>query len=71
MVSASHNPWHDNGIKLFAPGGRKLDDDAQREIEQRLADAGDGAAGVGVETPATDAEGPGTATWSAADTFRP
>ncbi|MEM1332779.1 MAG: hypothetical protein AAGG08_04895 [Actinomycetota bacterium] len=24
MVSASHNPWHDNGIKLFARGGTKL-----------------------------------------------
>ena len=34
MVSASHNPWHDNGVKLFAPGGRKLDDEAQREIER-------------------------------------
>ncbi len=39
MVSASHNPWHDNGVKLFAPGGRKLNDEAQREIEQRLAQA--------------------------------
>ena len=38
MVSASHNPWHDNGVKLFAPGGRKLDDEAQDEIERRLRD---------------------------------
>ena len=36
MVSASHNPWHDNGVKLFSPGGRKLDDRAQDEIERRL-----------------------------------
>ena len=36
VVSASHNPWHDNGVKLFAPGGRKLSDEAQLEIERRL-----------------------------------
>ena len=36
VVSASHNPWHDNGVKLFAPGGRKLGDDAQHQIERRL-----------------------------------
>jgi phosphoglucosamine mutase len=34
MISASHNPWRDNGIKLFAPGGRKLDDGTEAEIEQ-------------------------------------
>ena len=33
VVSASHNPWHDNGVKLFAPGGHKLSDEAQRSIE--------------------------------------
>ncbi len=37
MVSASHNPWHDNGVKLFAPGGRKLSDEAQHQIERRLS----------------------------------
>ncbi|MDE0161373.1 MAG: phosphoglucosamine mutase [Acidimicrobiaceae bacterium] len=36
MVSASHNLWHDNGVKLFAPGGRKLSDEAQHEIEWRV-----------------------------------
>ena len=36
MVSASHNPWHDNGVKLFAPGGCKLGDEAQNEIERRM-----------------------------------
>lgn len=42
VVSASHNPWHDNGLKVFAPGGRKLDDAQQRRIEAILADlAGD------------------------------
>jgi phosphoglucosamine mutase len=34
-VTASHNPWHDNGVKVFAPGGRKLRDDEQRRIESR------------------------------------
>ena len=33
MVSASHNPWWDNGIKLFSSGGRKLDDATQLQIE--------------------------------------
>ena len=37
MVSASHNPFHDNGIKVFGPGGRKLDDDAQAGIEAAMA----------------------------------
>jgi phosphoglucosamine mutase len=33
VVSASHNPFQDNGIKIFAPNGRKLDDAAERLIE--------------------------------------
>ena len=47
VVSASHNPWHDNGVKLFAPGGRKLSDEAQHEVEQRLGDLFDGPGGAG------------------------
>ncbi|WP_419927365.1 phosphoglucosamine mutase [Candidatus Poriferisocius sp.] len=38
MVSASHNPWYDNGIKLFCPEGRKLDDQVQAALESTLAD---------------------------------
>ena len=38
MVSASHNPWYDNGVKLFAPGGTKLDDAAQSAVAQCLDD---------------------------------
>lgn len=34
VITASHNPWTDNGIKVFAPGGEKLDDAAQIEIER-------------------------------------
>lgn len=33
-ITASHNPWSDNGIKVFAPGGTKLSDDDQVEIER-------------------------------------
>ena len=40
MLSASHNPAADNGIKLFARGGFKLPDAAEDEIEARLADPG-------------------------------
>ena len=36
MISASHNPFADNGIKLFAAGGRKLADDVQAQIEALL-----------------------------------
>lgn len=39
MVSASHNPWHDNGIKFFAPGGRKLTDVEQQAMEEAVQGA--------------------------------
>jgi phosphoglucosamine mutase len=39
MISASHNPFQDNGIKLFDPEGYKLSDEAEAEIEA-LMDAG-------------------------------
>ena len=37
MISASHNPYQDNGIKLFGPDGFKLSDDVEREIEARIS----------------------------------
>jgi len=37
MVSASHNPAPDNGIKFFAAGGRKLPDEVEDEIEAAMA----------------------------------
>ena len=37
MVSASHNPFHDNGIKLFGPDGYKLSDEIEDEIEAMIA----------------------------------
>src|SRR5690349_4836748 len=39
MVSASHNPFQDNGIKLFGPDGFKLSDEIEAEIERAMADA--------------------------------
>ncbi|HEY2572106.1 MAG TPA: phosphoglucosamine mutase, partial [Solirubrobacteraceae bacterium] len=45
VLSASHNPFQDNGIKFFAADGYKLSDDTERAIEQRLER--DGAVGGG------------------------
>ncbi|ATE57396.1 phosphoglucosamine mutase [Actinosynnema pretiosum] len=38
MISASHNPMPDNGVKLFAAGGHKLPDAVEDEIEQKLGE---------------------------------
>jgi phosphoglucosamine mutase len=38
MLTASHNPYFDNGIKLFGPDGYKLSDDVEHAIEKRLQD---------------------------------
>ncbi len=53
VISASHNPYPDNGVKLFARGGRKIADAPEQRIElelRRLVDAGagDGPDGPGV-----------------------
>lgn len=37
VVSASHNPFEDNGIKVFLPSGKKLDEADERAIEQDIA----------------------------------
>ncbi len=48
MISASHNPFHDNGIKLFGPDGFKLSDRLEAEIEAVMeALDGDGLADPG------------------------
>ena len=45
MISASHNPYQDNGIKLFGPDGYKLSDEIEAAIEARmLADGQEGRA---------------------------
>ncbi|MGO3863323.1 MAG: phosphoglucosamine mutase [Halomonas sp.] len=36
VISASHNPFYDNGIKIFAQGGNKLTDEQEQEIERWL-----------------------------------
>lgn len=40
VISASHNPFHDNGIKLFRQDGFKLTDDAEITVEQLIKDNG-------------------------------
>jgi len=72
MISASHNPWHDNGVKFFAPGGTKLDDAAQDRIQSRfealvdtdvdpvgtpVRDAGEAAASAHVDAMVASLEG--------------
>jgi len=48
MLSASHNPMPDNGIKFFARGGNKLDDALEDTIESRLGEAWPRPTGAGV-----------------------
>jgi phosphoglucosamine mutase len=48
VVSASHNPWRDNGIKFFGPEGIKLEDELEARIEERIAAPRGGAGGAGV-----------------------
>jgi phosphoglucosamine mutase len=58
MISASHNPMPDNGIKIFGPGGHKLDDATEDQIEDLVA-AGPGlrpaGSGIGRVIDAEDA----------------
>jgi phosphoglucosamine mutase len=37
VISASHNPYRDNGIKVFSPSGRKLADDMEQRVERDIA----------------------------------
>jgi phosphoglucosamine mutase len=49
MISASHNPMPDNGIKIFGAGGQKLDDATEDRIEELLAaGAGDRPIGAAI-----------------------
>jgi phosphoglucosamine mutase len=48
MISASHNPMPDNGIKLFARGGGKLDDAIEARIEARMGEDWEGPTGRNV-----------------------
>ena len=62
VVSASHNPFQDNGIKIFVPAGRKLDDATERLIEadiyaERESDASPGVIAEPQEAGESVAEG--------------
>ena len=48
MISASHNPMPDNGIKLFSRGGGKLDDAIEAAIESRIGEPWERPTGSGV-----------------------
>ncbi|MDJ0951390.1 MAG: phosphoglucosamine mutase [Alphaproteobacteria bacterium] len=54
MISASHNPYQDNGIKLFGPDGYKLSDEIESEIEAHVKN------GVGQHVAAPDRLGRAT-----------
>ena len=58
VISASHNPYQDNGIKLFGPDGYKLSDEIELAIEERMRDAAaDGLAEPGLLGRAVRLEG--------------
>jgi phosphoglucosamine mutase len=48
MISASHNPFHDNGIKLFGPDGYKLSDEDEKRIEALIETGAPRAAPEGI-----------------------
>ncbi len=57
IVSASHNPAPDNGIKLLAARGTKLPDEVERELEDRLRSSGSNSAvgpAIGFRLPSAD-----------------
>jgi phosphoglucosamine mutase len=56
MISASHNPFEDNGLKVFGPNGAKLADDTEREIERLILDDGADDPGPSEEAVRSDPE---------------
>ncbi len=57
VISASHNPMPDNGIKIFARGGHKLEDSVENEIEHRMGADWERPTGADVGRVAHYAEG--------------
>ncbi len=54
-ISASHNPWEDNGVKVFGPDGRKWPDEKEEEVEKKLhSSPADGRMEAGSATPPVD-----------------
>src|SRR5215216_2065519 len=47
VISASHNPYQDNGIKIFAPSGQKMDDSVERRIEADILSSKNGKGPLG------------------------
>ncbi len=56
VISASHNPYRDNGIKVFSPSGRKLGEQMERRIETDLLSATEGDSAEGNQTNIEHAE---------------
>lgn len=66
VISASHNPWSDNGIKFFAAGGHKLSEAVEQELESVLDDLLVSGAAEGLPVEAVpDAPVPGGSEWLA------
>ncbi|HEX8959296.1 MAG TPA: phosphoglucosamine mutase [Solirubrobacterales bacterium] len=59
VVSASHNPYRDNGIKFFSREGTKLDDEAEARIESLLSERGGHSIRYADEMTTAPAAGPG------------
>lgn len=63
MISASHNPFPDNGIKFFVPGGRKLTDEIEDQLEAAIkapVSADDRVTGYSVGRTSADLDGVGS-----------
>src|SRR6202047_2355962 len=75
MISASHNLFEDNGIKLFGPQGFKLSDDVEKQIEQLLDESLDKrlaqSASLGGARRLAISASKACAWWSIAPTARP
>lgn len=56
VISASHNPYQDNGIKIFAPTGEKMDDSVERMIEADIFAKTELPSSVSVSTVASSPE---------------
>lgn len=54
VISASHNPYYDNGIKIFAPSGQKLDDETERLIETNVFDNSEAYDSASVNAPTSN-----------------
>jgi len=63
VVSASHNPWHDNGVKIFGTDGMKLADDLEAAVERELAGVPGGEIGAASAPADEPALGAAHASW--------